>query len=80
MIDNVLIWAGCALAAFAALVFVAHLPLLPLLRIATLKTVPDRKLLVACVIDALFFFDPDHCRKAHNAEFQKLQLPQAYRT
>ena len=31
------------------------------------------------VIDALFFFDPDHCRKAYNAEFQKLQLPGSYR-
>lgn len=47
-------WLGYALAGFALLVFLAHLPLLPLLRIATLKTVPDRKLLVACVIEAWF--------------------------
>lgn len=41
-----------ALAAFALLVFVAHLPLLPLLRIATLREVPDRKLLAACIVEA----------------------------
>lgn len=51
---EVLHWLGYALAAFALLVFVAHLPLLPLLRIATLKTVPDRRLLAACVIEAWF--------------------------
>jgi hypothetical protein len=34
------------------LVFVAHLPLLPMLRIARLKDVPDRKLLVACIWEA----------------------------
>lgn len=31
------------------------------------------------VIDALFWFDPDHCRKAYNAEFHKTQLPGSYR-
>lgn len=31
------------------------------------------------VVDAMFFFDPDHCRNAHLAEFQKLQLPGSYR-
>lgn len=31
------------------------------------------------LIDALFFFDPNHCRKAYNAEFHKLQLPESYR-
>jgi hypothetical protein len=30
-------------------------------------------------IDALFFFDHDHCRNAYNAEFHKLQLPEDYR-
>lgn len=31
-------------------------------------------------IDFLFLvFETDHCRKAFNAEFRKLQLPQAYR-
>lgn len=31
------------------------------------------------VIDALFWFDPDHCRKAYNSEFHKIQLPGTYR-
>lgn len=31
------------------------------------------------LIDTLFFFDPDHCRKAYNAEFRNLQLPESYR-
>lgn len=31
------------------------------------------------LIDALFWFDKDHCRKAYNAEFQKIQLPGSYR-
>ncbi len=31
------------------------------------------------LIDGLFFFDKDHCRKAYNAEFHKLQLPEGYR-
>lgn len=31
------------------------------------------------LIDGLFWFDPDHCRKAYIAEFQKLQLPRYYR-
>jgi hypothetical protein len=32
------------------------------------------------LIDALFWFDTEHCRKAYNAEFQKLQLPGSYRS
>lgn len=31
------------------------------------------------LIDALFWFDREHCRKAYNAEFKKLQLPGSYR-
>lgn len=31
------------------------------------------------LIDALFWFDPNHCQKSYNAEFRKLQLPRAYR-
>lgn len=31
------------------------------------------------LIDTLLWFDPDHCRKAYNAEFEKLQLPGSYR-
>ena len=31
------------------------------------------------VVDTLFFFDPDHCRNAYNAEFRNLQLPESYR-
>lgn len=31
------------------------------------------------VIDRLFWFDPDHCKSAYNAEFRKLQLPGSYR-
>lgn len=49
---DVLHWLAYAMAAFAALVFVCHIPLLPLLRIATLREVPDRKLLAACVVEA----------------------------
>lgn len=30
------------------------------------------------VVDALFFFDPDHCLKAWRAERNKQQLPDAY--
>ena len=40
------------LAAFVALVFVAHPPILPLLRITRLHQVPDRKRLAACIIEA----------------------------
>lgn len=32
------------------------------------------------LIDTLLWFDKDHCRRAHNAEFQKLQLPGSYRS
>ena len=33
------------------------------------------------LIDALFRpFERDHCRKAYNAEFHKLQLPKSYQT
>lgn len=31
------------------------------------------------VVDALFFFDPDHCFNAWRAEITKQQLPRAYR-
>ena len=31
------------------------------------------------VIDALFFFDPDHCRKAHKSELLRLQNHAIYR-
>ena len=31
------------------------------------------------VVDALFFFDKNHCMRAYNAEFMKLQLPREYR-
>ena len=31
------------------------------------------------LIDKLFWFDPDHCKSAYNAEFRKLQLPGSYR-
>lgn len=31
------------------------------------------------LIDALFWFDPDHCRKSYISEFKKLQLPREYR-
>lgn len=41
-----------ALAAFAAVVFAGHLPILPLLRITRLHQVPDRKRLTACIIEA----------------------------
>lgn len=31
-------------------------------------------------VDALFsLFETDHCRKAYNSEFRKLQLPEIYR-
>lgn len=30
-------------------------------------------------IDAVFWFDREHCRKAYNAEFHKIQLPGTYR-
>ncbi len=30
------------------------------------------------LIDALFFFDKNHCQKAYNAEFRSLQLPKNY--
>lgn len=43
---------GWAALLFAAFVFLAHLPILPLIRIATFRDVPDRKLLAACVIEA----------------------------
>jgi hypothetical protein len=52
MADAVLLWLGYALAAFAALVFVAHLPVLPTLRVMRLHAVPDRKRLVACMWEA----------------------------
>ena len=32
------------------------------------------------LIDALFFFDPDHCRKAHEAERQGAQNHAIYRS
>ena len=31
------------------------------------------------IVDALFFFDPDHCLKAWQAERAKAQLPSFYR-
>lgn len=31
------------------------------------------------IVDVLFFFDDNHCMKAYNAEFMKLQLPRTYR-
>ena len=31
------------------------------------------------LIDALFWFDPDHCKSAYNSELRKLQLPGSYR-
>lgn len=31
------------------------------------------------LIDALFFFDKEHCHKAYLSEFRKLQLPDSYR-
>lgn len=31
------------------------------------------------LIDALLWFDRDHCRQAYLAEFKKLQLPGSYR-
>lgn len=31
------------------------------------------------VIDTLFFFDKEHCKKAYLSEFKKLQLPESYR-
>lgn len=43
---------ACAMAAVAALVFLAHIPLLPTLRVMQLHAVPDRKLLVACMWEA----------------------------
>lgn len=52
MLIDALHWLGYALAAFALLVFVCHIPLLPLLRIATMREVPDRKLLAACIVEA----------------------------
>ena len=30
------------------------------------------------VIDTLFWFDPDHCRKAYISEFRRIQLPKSY--
>lgn len=32
------------------------------------------------LIDALFFFDPDHCRKAHKSELLRLQNHAIYRS
>jgi hypothetical protein len=32
------------------------------------------------MIDAIFFFDPQHCRKAWLAEVHKQQLPGSYRS
>jgi hypothetical protein len=31
------------------------------------------------LIDLLFFFDPEHCRKSFESEVQKAHLPAAYR-
>lgn len=30
-------------------------------------------------IDALMFFDPDHCRTSYESELERKQLPKAYR-
>ena len=30
-------------------------------------------------IDALLFFDPDHCRTSYESEMQRKQLPKEYR-
>ena len=30
-------------------------------------------------IDALLFFDPDHCRTSYESEMQRKQVPKAYR-
>jgi hypothetical protein len=30
------------------------------------------------LIDTLFWFDPEHCRKSYNAEFYSLHLPTTY--
>lgn len=53
MIDAVMIlqWLGLAVAAFTAFVFVCHIPILPLIRIATFE-IPEKSGLVSCVIKA----------------------------
>lgn len=32
------------------------------------------------LIDALFWFEPEHCRKSYDAEMRRSQLPAEYRT
>jgi hypothetical protein len=39
----------------------------------------ERRTTAIRVIDALFFFDPDHCENSWRSEVLRLQLPKGYR-